>query len=104
MSKVTHRKHSPEFKMTVLKSHWVEHIPVSTLCEKYEIKPCLFYKWQQELFAQGALVFQSNKPTQIHDQYQKKIKSLENKLHEKNDVLAELMQEYVTLKKIVGKE
>jgi transposase len=104
MSKRTHRQHSAEFKMKVLKTHLADQMPVSEVCEKYGIKPSVYYKWQQELFAQGGLIFQANKPNKIHEQYQKKIKSLENKLLEKNNVLAELTQEYISLKKGFGEE
>src|SRR5579871_1854782 len=100
MSKKDRRQHSPELKIKVLKAHLVEQIPVSEVCEKFSIKPSLFYKWQQELFAQGELVFRPNKPNKAHEQYQKKIKFLENKLSQKNEVLGELMQEYITLKKM----
>lgn len=104
MSKKTPRQHTAEFKIKVLKAHLVDKIAVSTVCEKYAVKPSLFYKWQQELFLQGGVVFQSNKPDKIHEQYQKKINTLESKLSEKNEVLAELMQEYVSLKKTLGEE
>lgn len=104
MSKKKLRQHTPEFKIKVLKAHLLDKIPVSTVCEKYAVKPSLFYKWQQELFLQGGLVFQSDKPNKINEQYQKKIDKLETKLSEKNEVLAELMQEYVSLKKTFGEE
>ncbi len=102
MSKKDRRKHSPEWKMTVLKSHLVDQTPVSEVCEKFNIKPSLFYKWQQELFKQGNAIFQVGKSNKVHEQYQKKIKLLEVKLSQKNEVLAELMQEYITLKKTFG--
>jgi len=31
--------------MTVLKSHLMDQTPVSEICEKFNIKPSLFYTW-----------------------------------------------------------
>jgi transposase len=103
MSKKKHRLHSPGFKINVLKTHLVDQKSVSEVCEKYEIKPSLFYKWQKELFSEGELVFQG-KQNKLHECYEKRIKYLEKKLTQKNDILAELMEEYVTLKKTFGGE
>ena len=54
------RKHfSAEQKMTALRRHLLEHVPVSNLCDEYGINPTVFYRWQKQLFEGGAALFES---------------------------------------------
>ena len=102
--KRSQRKYKPEFKLKLLRRHLQDNVPISSLCEENNIKPSLFYKWQSELFKSGHIVFSNFKPDKIHLNYQKQIQSLEKKLVKKNDALAELVQEYIILKKEYGEE
>ena len=104
MSKRTNRIYSPAFKIKLLRKHLADKISVSLLCEEHKIKPSLFYKWQNDLFNNGDVVFENLKADKIHNHYQKQLEGLKNKLTNKNEVLAELMQEYVNLKKELGEE
>ena len=52
------RKHfTPEEKVTILRRHLVDKIPVSELCEELGLRPTVFYRWQKELFENGATAF-----------------------------------------------
>ncbi len=51
------RKFSGEEKMAILRRHLVEKMPVSDVCDQAGINPTLFYRWQKELFEQGAAAF-----------------------------------------------
>ncbi len=103
MTDKKNKKHSAECKITLLKRHLVDGISVSELCDKHNIAPSLFYKWQQELFAQGTLVFESSKKNKkIATKHEEKISLLEKKLTQKNEVLSELMEEHLKLKKNIG--
>jgi transposase len=85
-----------------LRRHLVEHVPVSEVCEQNHIQPTQFYRWQQELFEHGAQAFErknKNRPSQADKQ---RIEYLESKLSQKNEVLSELMEEHVKLKKTLG--
>jgi transposase len=99
------RKHStaPE-KVAILRLHLLEKKPVSDLCDQYGIHPTLFYRWQKEFFENGAAAFaQTGKRRKVVEEVKdRKIAALEGKLQQKNEVLAELMQEYVQLKKELG--
>jgi transposase len=101
----TKRKHysGPE-KVAILRLHLLEKKPVSDLCDQYDIHPTLFYRWQKEFFENGAAAFESTGKRRKADEAVKdrKIAALEGKLQQKNEVLAELMQEYVQLKKELG--
>src|ERR1700722_18196066 len=49
------RKHfTPEKKVAILRRHLVDKIPVSELCEELGLRPTVFYRWQKELFENGA--------------------------------------------------
>jgi len=102
MSERKPRKHyTAQEKIAILRRHLLEKVPVSDLCEQYQLQPTVFYRWQQELFENGAVALErkNSKPSQID---QKKIVALEAKLTRKNEVLSELMEEHVKLKKTLG--
>ena len=102
MSEKKYRKHSPELKVTVVRRHLVDKVPVSSLCEEYQLRPSQFYQWQKDVFEQATKALTSTQlPLEIAKD-KAKIKQLEAKLAQKNEVLAELMQEYVSLKKDLG--
>jgi len=94
------RRLSPEQKIA-LKAHLVDKKPISDLCDQHSIQPSQFYRWQQEFFERGSLVFETRgeKPTTA---LERKVTALEEKLVRKDSVLAELMEEHVALKKSLG--
>ena len=88
-------------KVAILKRHLVDQIPVSDLCDEYQLQPTVFYRWQKEFFENGAAAFEkSNSRKKTSDE--KRIAQLEAKLQTKNEVLSELMEENVNLKKDLG--
>jgi len=96
------RKHlTPEQKVTVLKRYLVEKTPISDLCDECGIHPSQVYQWQKLLFENGAAAFQRSS-RRVEDTQQRKVAALETKLQQKNEVIAELMQEHVELKKELG--
>jgi len=99
------RKHyTAQDKVAILRLHLLEKKPVSDLCDQYGIHPTLFYRCQKELFENGAAAFEANgkRRKAVEEVKDRKIAVLEGKLQQKNEVLAELMQEYVQLKKELG--
>lgn len=98
------RSYSSAEKVAILKQHLLENKPVSDLCDQYGIHPTLFYRWQKELFENAHVAFEQTGRQRKAGESAKdgKIAALEGKLQQKNEVLAELMQEYVQLKKDLG--
>ena len=88
-------------KVIILKRHLVDRVPVSDLCDEYNMQPTVFYRWQKEFFENGAAAFE-NKHATKNTVEQKRIEQLENKIQTKNEVLSELMEEHVKLKKELG--
>ena len=98
------RRHfsGPE-KVAALKRHLVEKVPVSDLCDELGIAPNLFYRWQKEFFENGHTAFDNGRKARaVEDAKDKKIEQHEAKLQRKNEVLGELMEEHVKLKKELG--
>lgn len=88
-------------KVAILKRHLVDRVAVSDLCDEYTLNPTVFYRWQKEFFEYGAAAFDRN-PKQQKSKEKAKIQALEDKLQRKNEVLSELMEEHVKLKKDLG--
>jgi transposase-like protein len=49
--------YTPEEKVVILKRHLIEKIPVSDLCDEYQLQPTAFYDWQKQFFESGAFLF-----------------------------------------------
>jgi len=96
------RKHyTPEEKVAILRRHLVEGVPISDLCDESGLQPTVFYRWQKEFFENGAAAFQA-KSRPDHQAEKERVEFLEKKIQRKDEVLAELMGEYVALKKELG--
>jgi len=96
------RKHyTAEEKVAVLRRHLVENEPISKLSDELGIKPTLLYRWQKEFFENGAAAFQSRTRTNAPAE-QERIEFLEKRIQRKDEVIAELMEEHVALKKSLG--
>jgi transposase len=93
--------YTPQEKVAILKRHLVDHVPVSNLCDEYQLQPTVFYDWQKQFFENGASAFirDSGRQKRIEEQ---RIQQLEAKLRRKNEVLSELMEEHIQLKKDLG--
>ncbi len=44
---------TPEEKVSILRQHLLDKVPVSTVCEEAGIQPSLFYQWQKQFFENG---------------------------------------------------
>ena len=96
------RKHyTPEEKVRLLKKHLVNGIAVSQICEENQLQPTVFYRWQRQFFEQGAAAFKNDQDKE-RARLEKKIKNLEEKVAKKNEVLGELMEAHIDLKKSLG--
>ena len=99
------RKHySGEEKVSILRRHLLDHVAVSDLCDELGLAPTVLYRWQKEFFENGAAAFEKkSKGLKRHENQQaRKMELMEAKLVTKNEVLSELMEEHVKLKKTLG--
>ena len=57
------RKHyTPEEKVSILRRHLLEHVPISELCDELRLQPTVFYRWQKEFFENGGAAFRRQSP------------------------------------------
>jgi transposase-like protein len=91
----------PEEKVAILKRHLVDRVPVSDLCDQHNLQPTVFYRWQKAFFENGAAAFERSKKG-VKGQQSRRIETLEKKIQTKNEVLSELMEEHIKLKKNLG--
>lgn len=97
------RRYSAKDKMAALRKDFVEEVPVSDICDELGIQPRQFYDWQRVLFSSGEQVF-NRKAEASMTRHAREITKLEAKLRQKDEVLAEVMVEYVALKKKCGEQ
>jgi len=96
------RTFSGSEKVAIVKRHLIDAVPVSDLCEEQQIQPTLFYQWQKQLFENGAAAFERKTKSKGPSADQQRIARLKDKLANKNEVIAELMEENVKAKKELG--
>jgi transposase-like protein len=107
------RRFSPPEKAAVVRRHLVDKVPVSTLADELKVQPSQVHLWVKQVLdqAEGAFLRSTNsrQVRQAEDAKCQQIVRLEaelakshQKLAKKNEVVAELMEEHVQLKKELG--
>ena len=91
-------------KVALLRLHLLEKKPVSDICQEHDLSVTLFYLWQKQLFENGAAAFDNTgrRRKAGQDAKDRTIAALQEKRQRKNEVLSELMEEHVQLKKELG--
>src|SRR5947207_12550696 len=95
------KQYAPEEKVAILRRHLLEKQPISKLCDEVGLRPPVFYRWQKELFENGAAAFEQ-KARPNHSAEQERLAYMEKKIQTKDEVLAELIAEHVALKMALG--
>lgn len=95
------RRFGAQEKVSILREHFLDKVPISQVCDKHGLNPTVFYRWQKELFEKGALVFEGRdeRPSR---QLEQRVEFLQAKLVRKDEVIGELMEDHVRLKKSLG--
>jgi len=97
------RRHfTTQDKVQALRRHLVEKTPISDLCAELGLQPTQFYRWQQALFENASAALERAPGRPKGDADAQRIAVLEAKIQRKDEVLAELMEEHVALKKKLG--
>ena len=105
MARRARRNFTVEEKVALLRRHLVEGVSISDICEENDLQPTVFYRWQKALFENAGLALAggaAKKGKKAREREERKLRALESKLEKKNEVLAELMEEHVALKKSLG--
>ena len=95
------KNYTPPEKVAILRRHLIDRVAVSDLCDEYQLQPTVFYAWQKLFFENGAAAFE-RKSAHADSAHLRTIALLREKIQRKNEVVAELMEEHVQLKKGLG--
>ena len=103
MTRRKRRRFSADEKLNAVRRHLIDKVPISDLCDELGLQPTQIYQWQKQLFDNGGGAF--DKPGQKakkDDVKDREIETLKSKIQTKNEVVAELLEEHVQLKKELG--
>ncbi|WP_319548208.1 transposase [Desulfogranum marinum] len=95
------KQYTPEEKVFILKQHLVDNVPISDVCDQHHLSPAVFYRWQKQFFENGSAAFVTKRKSKESSQ-ERRIRELEEKLANKNEVVSELMEAHLKLKKNLG--
>jgi transposase-like protein len=98
----TRRRYSAQEKVLILKRHLVDGVPVSDLCDEIGLHPNVFYRWQREFFENGVRAFEQDGSKSQTGRLERRVHELQDKLARKDEVISELLEEHVALKKKHG--
>ena len=98
------RRFTAQEKVAILREHFIDNVPVSEVCDKHGLNPTAFYRWQKEVFENGAAAFEVRQPRSDGKtrQLEQRVEALQAKLIRKDEVIGELMEDHVRLKKSLG--
>lgn len=100
-------------KAVIVRRHLADKVPVSDLADEYHIQPSQIYLWVKQLLDQAERAFQKPRDDKRRrtapDPKDRQIAQLEAsnaqltaKLSQKNEVIAELMEDNIRSKKAAG--
>jgi transposase-like protein len=95
------RRFTGKEKVAILRRHLAEGVSVSDLCDEHGLNPTMFYRWQKELFENGAMAFERRSNGRERKLEEDNLR-LRTRLAHKDEVIAEIMESHVELKKSLG--
>jgi transposase-like protein len=97
------RYFTAEQKAQVVRRHLAGKEAVSNLADELQIQPSLIHLWVKQVLEQAERAFDKAPGRRaVAEASVRRIEHLENKLVQKNEVIAELMEENVRAKKANG--
>jgi transposase-like protein len=91
----TNKRYSPVQKVEIMREHLDNQIPISTLCERFQVSPAMIYHWKKQLFEGAIALFKPKNK----NQEQLQLKALQEQLTEKDAIISEIVAENLRLKK-----
>ena len=93
------KRYTAEDKIMILREVLEDGNSVSQVSEKYELSPNNIFKWRKQLFEDGINTFQIKRIDISNKAEERKVSALEEKIKQKDEVIAELAEELLALKK-----
>ena len=93
------KRYTSEEKVKILREVLEDGKSVSNVAEAYKVHPNQIMSWRKQLFEGGQQIFEIKRPDISEKAMEKQTKVLEDRLRHKDNVIAELAQELLELKK-----
>lgn len=93
------KRYTGEAKAKILREVLESGKPVSVVAEEHGIHPNVILNWRKQLFEGASKIFEIKRSDISEKASERKARELEDKLRDKDNVIAELAQEVLTLKK-----
>ena len=97
----TRRRFTAKQKAAILREHLIDQVSVADLCDKHKLQPTLFYRWQKEMFENLPALFERQGGSALAALHRQN-ESLKAKIAQKDEVIAEIMADYIAVKKTIG--
>jgi transposase-like protein len=93
------KRYTAEEKIKILRDVIEDGKPISQIAELYGLHPNNIFHWRKQLFEGGVKTFQIKRADISGKAEERKITALEQKIKQKDEVIAELAEELLALKK-----
>jgi transposase-like protein len=99
----TRRNFTADQKAQIVRRHLSGKEPVSALADEFGLQPTQIHTWVNQVLAQAEQAFERSASNgRVENAKDRKIEALQAKLAQKNEVIAELMEDNVRTKKELG--
>jgi len=96
------KRYTAEEKVKILREVLEDRKQISQVAEKYGLSPNNIFKWRKQLFEEGLQTFQIKRPDISGKSEERKITALEDRINQKDEIIAELAEELLAFKKNCG--
>jgi len=93
------KRYTAEEKVKILREVLEDGKQISQAAEQYGLHPNNIFNWRKQLFEGGVQTFQIKRADISEKAEERKITALEEKIRQKDEVIAELAEELLGLKK-----
>jgi transposase len=93
------KRYTAEEKVKILREVLEDGKQISQVAEKYGLSPNNIFKWRKQLFEEGLQTFQIKRPDISGKSEERRITALEDRIKQKDEIIAELAEELLVLKK-----
>jgi len=93
------KRYTAEDKMKILRELLEDGKTISQVADSHGLSPNNIFKWRKQLFEEGGQLFQIKRDDISGKAEGRKIATLEERIKQKDEVIAELAEELLELKK-----
>ena len=100
------RSFSLEAKSAILREHLADKVPIPDLCDKHKVAPSVLYTWLRQAIEHLPSALEAAGKRGVQPTSEKRlaaeVAALKSRILKKDEVIAELSAEYISLKKALG--